>query len=455
MKKLSSDEKRSIAVLSVGSFLEYFDLMLYIHMAVLLNDLFFSQRDNFSSQLLTAFSFSVTFVCRPIGAYFIGRLGDKVGRKATVMITSFSMAVTCIIMATLPTYAQIGVTASWMVTICRIVQGISSMGETVGADIYLTELIKPPLVYPAVAFTNVACFLGTMSALFVAKLSLSEGYSWRYAFWFGTIVALIGIFTRVGLAETRDYSNAKKRIKDLLEMSGFSEESLSRKPWDDEKLQVKLSFALFCVQLACPVFHLYFTYIHGSNILKNSFNYTPAQVIEHNFIISIFDLSSVILMTYLVYFINPLKILKVKYFITAPFFLIVPFFLNNVSNVFELTLIQLFVVFFMPSEFPATPILCKAFPIFQRFSVFCIIFAISRALIYVISSFGVIYLIKYFGNWGLLFLFVPVLVGYGWGLSEFIKKYNEPEENSYEEELDEEFTEEELQELIFNRKKTP
>ena len=109
----------------------------------------------------------------------------------------------------------------------------------------------------------------------------------------------------------------------------------------------------------------------------------------------------------------------------------------------------------MPSEFPATPILCKAFPIFQRFSVFCIIFAISRALIYVISSFGVIYLIKYFGNWGLLFLFVPVLVGYGWGLSEFIKKYNEPEENSYEEELDEEFTEEELQELIFNRKKTP
>lgn len=61
------------------------------------------------------------------------------------------MAISCIVMANLPTYAQIGVTAAWLITICRIVQGISSMGEVIGAELYVTEITKPPVQYPAVS----------------------------------------------------------------------------------------------------------------------------------------------------------------------------------------------------------------------------------------------------------------------------------------------------------------
>ncbi|KJW03539.1 sugar (and other) transporter family protein [Rickettsia endosymbiont of Ixodes pacificus] len=93
------------------------------------------------------------------------------------------MALSCFIMAILPTYAEIVVKAAWIVTMCRIAQGFSSMGETVGAELYLTELIKPPAQYPAVALTSVFTSLGGMGALFVAYLTTTTGANWRYAFW--------------------------------------------------------------------------------------------------------------------------------------------------------------------------------------------------------------------------------------------------------------------------------
>ena len=133
---LTKDQKQAVGLLSIGTFLEYFDLMIYVHMAVLLNELFFPKTDSFTSSLLSAFSFSITFIFRPFGAFIFGYIGDNYGRKFTVIITTMLMAVTCIVMAISPTYAEIGITASVIITLCRIVQGISSMGEKIGAEIY-------------------------------------------------------------------------------------------------------------------------------------------------------------------------------------------------------------------------------------------------------------------------------------------------------------------------------
>lgn len=418
---LRREQKEAVGLLSIGTFLEYFDLMLYVHMAVLLNELFFPKTDPFTASLLSAFAFCSTFFFRPVGAYLIGRLGDKKGRRYTVIVTSFAMALTCIIMANLPTYSQIGITATWVVTICRIIQGISSMGETVGAEIYLTEIIKPPLVYPAVAFTNICSFSGTMCALFIAKLSISEGYNWRVAFWIGAIVAFVGFFARKSLRETADFADARQEITRLCGQFNIDKEEVTTKLWFKEAINRKLAISLFLIQLACPVYHLYFIYIHGANVLKNSFHYTSEQVIGHNFVLSLLDLSSVILMTFLVRYMNPLKILKIKWFISVPFFFSLPFLLNSITTTFEFSLIQVFVIFFMPSEFPAVPIFYKTFPIFKRFTSVCLIFAVSRALMYVVSSFGIAYLIKFYGNYGLLILFAPVIILYGWGLFNFIK----------------------------------
>ena len=140
LKSLTREQKEAVGLLQIGTFLEYFDLMLYVHMAVLLNELFFPKTDPHTAALLSAFAFCSTFVLRPFGALIFGYIGDNIGRKTTVIITTMMMAVSCIIMANLPTYAQVGITATWVVTICRIVQGLSSMGEMMGAQIYITEI---------------------------------------------------------------------------------------------------------------------------------------------------------------------------------------------------------------------------------------------------------------------------------------------------------------------------
>jgi len=431
--KLTKEQKQAVGILSIGTFLEYFDLMLYVHMAVLLNDLFFSKTDSFSAQLLSAFSFCATFVFRPIGALLIGWLGDTYGRKYTIILTTCMMSISCIAMASLPTYEQVGITASIALTLCRVLQGMSSMGECVGAEIYLSELIRPPKVYPSVAFICIGSYFGTMVALFVAKLSISENFNWRVAFLIGAIVAFIGMFARRRLRETPDFADAKRELHRICDNLKINKEKLKESLVYTQKINKKSAISLFFIQLASPVFHMYFIYIHGANVLKNSFAYTSAQIINHNFIISLIDLSSVILITYLVSFIPPLKILKTKFFFAILFLLTIPFLLNNISSVFEFALIQLFVIFFMPSEFPASPIFYKAFPVLQRFKSVCLIFAISRALMYVISSFGIVYLIKYFGNLGLLFLFIPVIIGYGFGLFHFVnlEKQEEEEESIY------------------------
>ncbi|MCX7353118.1 MAG: MFS transporter, partial [Proteobacteria bacterium] len=72
---LTKGQKESIGLLQIGTFLEYFDLMLYVHMAVFLNELFFPKTDPHTAALLSAFAFCSTFVLRPFGALIFGYLG--------------------------------------------------------------------------------------------------------------------------------------------------------------------------------------------------------------------------------------------------------------------------------------------------------------------------------------------------------------------------------------------
>lgn len=134
-RSLTKEQKEAVGLLSIGTFLEYFDLMLFVHMAVLLNDLFFPKTDPFTASLLAAFAFCSTYLLRPIGALIFGYIGDNIGRKHTVIITTLMMSGSCVVMSVLPTYAEIGITASYTIIICRIIQGMSSMGEIIGAQV--------------------------------------------------------------------------------------------------------------------------------------------------------------------------------------------------------------------------------------------------------------------------------------------------------------------------------
>ncbi|MFU7503285.1 MAG: MFS transporter, partial [Candidatus Tisiphia sp.] len=413
------DQQKAVGLLSIGTFLEYFDLMLYVHMAVLLNELFFEPADPHTASLMTAFAFCSTYVLRPVGALIFGWIGDNIGRKATVIITTLMMSLSCFVIANLPTYAQIGISASYMVTVCRIVQGMSSMGEVVGAELYLTELINPPMQYPVVAFLSIAISVGTTVALGVATLALSIGLNWRMAFWFGAGVAIIGVLARTTLRETPEFANAKRRVKQNIKLVINTDAFEKTLIWN-KKVNIKTAWSNFALISTWPIW-FYTTYVYSSSILKNTFKYTTEQVISHNLGVSMISMLNAMLLTYLSYKINPLKILKIRLIIFAVVILPCPYLLNNLINVSELLLFQLIVILLGPTGFPAVPILYKHFPVFKRFTYSTVIYALSRALIYVITSFGLVYLVEYFSHWGLLVIIMPALIIYYYGRNHFEK----------------------------------
>ncbi|WP_367364564.1 MFS transporter [Candidatus Tisiphia endosymbiont of Nedyus quadrimaculatus] len=240
-RSLTREQKEAVGLLSIGTFLEYFDLMLYIHMAVFLNELFFEPTDSLSTSLMMSFAFCTTFVFRPVGALIFGWLGDNIGRKSTVIITTFMMAASCFVMANLPTYAQIGIAATWIITICRVVQGITSMGESVGAELYLTETINPPIQYVSVTLITLFASLGSIGALGIASLVTSYGFNWRLAFWIGAVVALIGSAARTTLRETPEFANAKLILKKKYEKANIDIKALHNDPVVNEKINKKNS----------------------------------------------------------------------------------------------------------------------------------------------------------------------------------------------------------------------
>lgn len=417
-KSLTREQKEAVGLLSIGTFLEYFDLMLYVHMAVLLNELFFPKTDPDTASILSAFAFCSTFVFRPFGALIFGWLGDNISRKATVVITTALMAFSCILMANLPTYSQIGIAASWLITICRILQGMSSVGEIVGAELYLTEITTPPIQYPIVSFIAIFSVVGTVAALAVASLFTSFGLNWRIAFWIGAAIAMVGAVARTALRETPEFADAKRRLQKRVDQTYINSKVLENDPILNEKANKKTTLYLFLVNCAWPAC-FYFAYVHCGNILKSSFGYNAESVIHHNLIISIIQLVGLITISLLSYKIYPLKILKTKLAIFSIGILACPYLLQNTHSPAYVFIIQSFIVLFAVDTVPAVSIFFKYFPVFKRFTYSSLIYAISRALMYIITSFGIIYLTKYFGHYGLLIVIIPLNVGCVLGINHF------------------------------------
>ncbi|HAN49486.1 MAG TPA: MFS transporter [Amoebophilaceae bacterium] len=415
---LSNEKKEAIGILSIGTFLEYFDLLLYVHMAVLLNELFFPKTDPHTAALLAAFAFCSSYVLRPLGALIFGYIGDNIGRKSTVIVTATMMSLSCFTMANLPTYEQIGITAAYIVTICRVAQGMATMGEVICADLYITELTKPPIQYPAVTLIAVFGVLGGTVALGVASLVTSFGLNWRSAFWLGTLVAVIGAVARTRLRETPDFADTKRRIKNAIIKAKHDPDLLNHNVIWNQKVNKKTALSLFFIECSWPVC-FYFAYMYCGNILKNTFYLTPAEIIHQNFIVSMIQLFSWLMVGYLSYIVYPLKILKVRLILFLIFIALCPHLLNNSTSPHQIMAIQAFIAVFGFMGTPAIPIFYKHFPIFRRFTYATFSYALSRAFVYVVTSFGLVYLHTFFGNYVVLVVMIPTAIAFIYALHHF------------------------------------
>ena len=403
-KDLKRHQKEAIGLLQIGTFLEYFDLMLYVHMAVLLNDLFFPKTDQHTAALLSAFAFCSTYVFRPIGALLFGYIGDHIGRKAAIIISTSMMAVSCFFMSILPTYAEIGIFASIAMIICRVLQSFSATGEVIGAEIYLSEILPPPASYQLVSWVSELCTLGSLFALLAASLILKCNASWRAMFVFGGMIAFSGAVARRKLRETPAFlkSQAKKNKIELR----------------TAEVCKKTSLAYFCIYSGFPLC-FYLIFIYCSDILKHSLKYTALQIINHNLLLTIASFLVGISLIFLTKKIHPLKILKVRAVLSSVVLFIMP--LLPLTNIYALTSAQVLLTIFALGTLPAIPIFFKHFPVRNRFTYSSMLYAISRAFMYVITSFGLVYLTEILGYYGLWLIMLPVSIGFLWGVNHFEK----------------------------------
>ena len=414
------ERREAMGLLSVGGLLESFDLWLYVHMAVLLDDLFFPKADPYTTALQQAFAYCSTFALRPFGALLFGYIGDRLGRKVTIVIATLMMAVACLVMAVLPTYAQIGITAAWVVIICRVLQGLSALGERVGAELYLTEITKPPHQYLVVGLLFCALDVGGLAAIGVSALVTSYGFNWRFSFLIGAVVAVIGSAARTRLKETPEFIDAKGKIKRDIKDGVRSQEELDYMAKYHGKVSKKMSLAYFLVNSGGTV-AFYLIYIYCGHVLKDTLGCTAHEVLVQNFFVGLIQVLRSFFFSFLSLRVYPLKTLK---FLGVGFFLIAvasPLLFNHISTPEQLFFFQAVAVLFMPTTLSADPIFYKQFPVLKRFTYASFLHAMSRAMMAIISSFGLVLLLKYFGYWGLSILLVPAVVGYVWGLLHFEK----------------------------------
>lgn len=423
---LSREQKEAIGLLQIGTFLEFFDLYLYVHMAVLLNEIFFPKSDPYTTSLLAAATFCSTYVFRPIGALVFGRIGDHMGRKATIIITTSMMAVSCIVMANLPTYAQIGMTAAWIMIFCRIAQSLSSMGEVVGAEVYLTETIQRPAQYPAVAFLEVSANLGALLALGIAFSVTSFGLNWRLAFWAGATIAIVGAVARRRLRETPDFLEMKRKWmkqetqKANLEADadlGTNEGAAYNATWK-EPIRVKTLASYFLISCGWPLC-MYIVYFYFNPMLKESFGYSPEDIIKRNFLLVLVSLITNIFVTYLSYRIHPLKINKIRGIFGLLLMISLPFLVTNLTSVNQLFLIQALILIVPLNDMPSVAVFLRSFPLYRRVTFASILWSLSRAVMFVITSFGLIYLGSYFGHFGVWIIALPTAFAFLCGINHF------------------------------------
>lgn len=140
----------------VGTTIEFFDFYIYATAAVLIfPHLFFPESSGSAAILQSLATFAIAFIARPIGAAIFGHLGDRIGRKATLVAALLTMGISTVCIGLLPTYAQIGIVAPLLLALCRLGQGLGLGGEWNGVVPSYLQL-KMPL---KVNVLGMECFL--------------------------------------------------------------------------------------------------------------------------------------------------------------------------------------------------------------------------------------------------------------------------------------------------------
>jgi len=208
----------------VGTTIEFFDFYIYATAAVLIfPHLFFpASTDPMTATIQSLATFAIAFIARPIGAAIFGHLGDRIGRKATLVAALLTMGVSTVCIGLLPTYAQIGIVAPLLLALCRLGQGLGLGGEWSGAVLLATENAPegkrawygmfPQLGAPIGFILATGSFLGLGALMSEADFMQ---WGWRIPFLASAALVIVGLYIRLKLHETPAFQKVLDKQKEV------------------------------------------------------------------------------------------------------------------------------------------------------------------------------------------------------------------------------------------------
>ncbi|MFV9453834.1 MFS transporter [Rhodococcus sp. NM-2] len=208
--------KKATAVAAFGTLIEYYDFSVYGYVAATLAVVFFPSEDPMIGLLNTLLVFGSAFAVRPLGALYFGWLGDRVGRRASLIASIGLMSAAAALTGMLPGYAQIGVAAPILLVVFRMLQGFSTGGEIGGAVSYIREWAEPhrrPFYISLVPGVGV---LGKGAAAGMAALAASflppeamDSWGWRIPFLLAVPLGILCLYLRLTIEDSPEYTASK------------------------------------------------------------------------------------------------------------------------------------------------------------------------------------------------------------------------------------------------------
>ncbi|MGF6413127.1 MFS transporter [Paraburkholderia sp. MM5482-R1] len=215
--------RRAVIASTIGTTIEWYDFFLYsIVTGLVFAKLFFPQSDPLVGTLQAFLIYAVGFIARPVGAAIFGHYGDRIGRKATLIVTLLLMGLATFAVGFVPTYATIGIWGAILLTALRFIQGVGVGGEWGGSVLMSMEWARtnkhrgfiaswPQFGVPA------GLFVANLVVLAISQISGSAflTWGWRVPFFLSIVLVAIGLYIRLSILETPIFAKllAERRIE--------------------------------------------------------------------------------------------------------------------------------------------------------------------------------------------------------------------------------------------------
>ena len=222
-RRLRRARKAALAAF-LGGALEYYDFFVYATAASLVFSKIFFPSGNPTIALISSFAtFGVAYVARPFGAVVFGHLGDRIGRKNTLVLTLVLMGAATFLIGALPDFHAAGYIAPILLVALRLLQGLSAGAETAGASALTME--ESPVgrraFFPSFSMSGISTGIVLASLVFLPVAAMSEAdrlaWGWRIPFWSSLVVLVVAYLVRRSLEEPEVFEE-KAQHDDLVKL---------------------------------------------------------------------------------------------------------------------------------------------------------------------------------------------------------------------------------------------